>query len=124
MKEIGGYLELEHLISNEYYKDLIAVNTARNALLYLCKAKNIEKLYIPYFLCDSISEICDRENIKYEYYNINRELKPLFNKPLLDNEYIYIVNYYGQLSDENIHQFKSNFKNLILDNVQAFFHKL
>lgn len=35
MKEIGGYFELEQLISNEYYKDLVPLNNGRNALLYL-----------------------------------------------------------------------------------------
>lgn len=44
--EIGGYFGLEPLISNEYYKDLIALNTARNALLFILKArKNSEALY-------------------------------------------------------------------------------
>ena len=40
--EIGGYFGLEPLISNEYYKDLIALNTARNALLYILK-HNVKK---------------------------------------------------------------------------------
>ena len=64
--EIGGYFGLEPLISNEYYKDLLALNTARNALLYILKARRIQKLYIPYYLCDSVSEMCDREGYTYE----------------------------------------------------------
>lgn len=39
MDEIGGYFQLEQLISNEYYNNLISLNTGRNALLYLLKAK-------------------------------------------------------------------------------------
>ncbi|HOA81592.1 MAG TPA: hypothetical protein PKK61_11105 [Defluviitaleaceae bacterium] len=39
MKEIGGYLELDEFIDNEYYKDLIRLNTGRNALIYIIKAK-------------------------------------------------------------------------------------
>lgn len=57
MEEIGGYFELEELIKNEYYKNLIALNTGRNALYYVLKALNIKKLYIPYYLCDSISNM-------------------------------------------------------------------
>ena len=49
MNEIGGYIELDELISNEYYPDLIALNTARNALVYLVRSKGVEKIYIPYF---------------------------------------------------------------------------
>ena len=55
--EIGGYFGLESLISNEYHKGLVALNTARNALLYVLRARKIKKLYIPYYLCNSISEI-------------------------------------------------------------------
>ena len=43
MNEIGGYFGLEELIHNEYYPNLVAVNTARNALLYLVKAKGIRE---------------------------------------------------------------------------------
>ena len=42
MEEIGGYFELEELIKNEYYKNLIALNTGRNALYYVLKARNIK----------------------------------------------------------------------------------
>ena len=123
MKEIGGYLELENPSGYEYYSDLKAVNSARNGLLYLLKAKRVEKLYIPYFLCDSVSGVCKREGFSYEYYNVTSDFLPDFDKKLESNEYLYIVNYYGQISNERIIQFKQKFKNIILDNVQAFFQK-
>ena len=123
MKEIGGYFGLEPLISNEFYSDLIAVNNARNALLYLLKARKIKKLYIPYFLCDSVSGLCKREGYVYEYYNITEDFLPIFEKNLEDGEYLYIVNYYGQIDNYNIICLKNKFKNIIFDNVQAFFQK-
>lgn len=123
MKEIGGYFGLENLICKEYHPSLIALNNARNALLYLLKAKNIKKLYIPYFLCDSVSNLCDRYNYIYECYHIDDNFIPIFDKNLLDNEYLYIVNYYGQLSNKLIKKLKTKFKNIIIDNVQAFFQK-
>lgn len=121
--EIGGYFGLEPLISNEYYKDLIALNTARNALLYILKARRIQKLYIPYYLCDSVSEMCDREGYTYEFYHINSGFLPVFEKNLSDNEYLYIVNYYGQISNEQIKKLQAKYKRIIIDNVQAFFQK-
>ena len=57
MKEIGGYFGLEQSTHNEYYSKLLALNTGRNALLYVLKARKIEKIYIPYYLCDTVSEI-------------------------------------------------------------------
>lgn len=37
MKEIGRQFGLDQLINNEYYNNLIALNTGRNALLCLIK---------------------------------------------------------------------------------------
>lgn len=124
MKEIGGYFEIEQTKGNsEYYKDLIGLNTARNALLYILKAKNISKIYIPYFLCDTVYKLCIRENYDFEYYHIDENFKPIFYKKLNDNEYLYLVNYYGQFSNKEILEFKEKFQNIIVDNVQAFYQK-
>jgi len=123
MREIGGYLELDDFVQNEYYKDLIALNSARNAFVYLARAKNISKVYLPYYLCDSVSKVCDRENIIYEFYHIDRMFMPIFEKTLQKNEYLYIVNYYGQLTNIQIKKFKELYNNIIIDNVQAFFEE-
>ncbi len=121
MKEIGGYFGLEEFAHNEYYLDLTAVNNARNALLYILKAKHIEKLYIPYFLCDSVSGMCDREGYTYEYYHIDENFQPVFDRSLAAGEWLYVVNYYGQVTNET--ELKQKYGNIILDNVQAFFQK-
>lgn len=123
MKEIGGYFGLEQLIKKEYYPNLIALNNARNSLLYIVKAKKINKIYIPYFLCDSISKLCNREGIPYEYYSIDEKFLPVFEKKLNSDEYIYIVNFYGQIDNEQIKSLQEKYGNLIFDNVQAFFQK-
>ncbi len=122
-KEIGGYFGLEQLCGKEFYSKLIKLNTARNALLYILKARNIEKIYIPYFLCDSVYELCEREGRTYEFYNIDEKFLPKFEKKLNEKEYLYIVNYYGQLNKKQILKIKQKHQNIILDNVQAFFQK-
>lgn len=123
MKEIGGYFGLEQLVSNEYYKDLLSINNGRNALLYLLKARNIKKLFIPYYLCNSVSDMCSRNGYAFEYYRVNAEFMPVFNKPLVDDECLYVVNYYGQLTDEKVLDLKRQFGQIILDNTHAFFQK-
>lgn len=123
MTEIGGYFGLEQLISNEHYKDLIALNTARNALLYVLKARRIKKLYIPYYLCDSVSNMCDRESYAYLYYRIGRDFLPDFDTVLGKDEYIYIVNYFGQISNGTLLKLKAKYRRVIFDNVQAFFQE-
>lgn len=123
MKEIGGYLELDQLLNKPYHMNMIELNTGRNALVYLIKAKRIKKLYIPYFLCDTVSNMLDKHSVEYEYYNINKDFMPIFNKKLFNNEYLYIVNYYGQINNEKIIALKEKYIFVILDNTQAFFQK-
>jgi hypothetical protein len=123
MKEIGGYFGLEQLVSNEYYKDLIPLNNGRNALLYVLKTRGINKIYIPYYLCNSVSDMCIRNGYKFEYYKIDAEFMPIFNKTLADDEYLYVVNYYGQLTNGKVLELKHRFAQIILDNIQAFFQK-
>lgn len=123
LKEIGGYFGLDEFVKNHYYNDLINLNTGRNALLYLIKAKGIKKIYLPYYLCDSVTKILKQNNCDFEFYHIKRNFFPYFDRILKDNEFIYIVNYYGQLSKTNVINLKERYKNIILDNTHAFYQK-
>ena len=123
MKEIGGYFGLEQFTGKAYYDDLIPMNSGRNALLYILKARQVKKLYIPRFLCDSVSGVCKREGYAFEEYSISESFLPKFSKELKDGEYLYVVNYYGQISNSQISLLKEQFDRIIIDNVQAFFQK-
>ena len=123
MKEIGGYFELEQLISKEYYKDLIPLNSGINALLYILKAKEIKKVYIPYYLCNSVSHMLKVYGYDFEGYSVDSEFMPIFNITLIDNECLYVVNYYGQLGNHRIAHLKQKYQQVIVDNTHAFFLK-
>ena len=123
MREIGGYFELEQFAGQAYHEDLLALNNGRCALLYLLKARNIQKLYIPYFLCDSVSNLCDRYGYPYEYYHIDRCFRPIFDKTLGDGEWLYIVNFYGQICNQQLLALRERYQNVIFDNIHAFFQK-
>lgn len=123
LKEIGGYFGLEEFCGKEYHGDLIGVNSGRNALLYILKAKNVKKLFIPLFLCDTVYKLCERENYPFEFYSVNRNFLPVFDRELKEDEWLYIVNYYGQISNEQVTCLKEKYGNIIFDNVQAFFQK-
>lgn len=119
MKEIGGYFELGGFYNNEYHKNAISLNTATNSVIYLIKAKKINKIYLPYYICnclDKIKEYCD-----VEYYKINEDFTPSFNLKLKNDEYLYIVNYFGLFNSSKIKEWKRIYNNIIIDNVQAFF---
>ncbi len=122
-KEIGGYFELEHNCGKEYYSDLIALNTARNALVYVVRAKKYRKVYIPSFLCASVSGVLDRENISYNYYGVDKNFMPIFQDEMDEDEVMYIVNYYGILDDNTIYMLQHKYKRIVIDNTHAFFRK-
>ena len=102
MKEIGGYFGLEEFHNREYHDNLLALNSGRNALAYLLRQRRISKLYIPYFLCDSVSNLCEREKCPIEYYKISADFRPVFDKQLLESEWIYVVNFYGQIQETEV----------------------
>lgn len=123
MKEIGGYFELEKLINNEYYRNMIRLNSGRNSLIYIMESRDIKKIYLPYFLCDSVSKKVIKEGYKVGYYEIDKEFNPIFNKDLKNGEYLYIVNFYGQIDNNRLLKYKNEYKNIIIDNTHAFYQE-
>ncbi|QII82421.1 hypothetical protein [Jeotgalibaca arthritidis] len=123
MREIGGYFELDQFINKPYHNNMIELNTGRNALAYLIKAKGIKKVYIPHYLCNSVSGVLKMLSVDYEGYSIDKNFNPLFDKKLEKDQYLYIVNYYGQISNSSIRSFKEQYGAIIIDNTQSFFQK-
>lgn len=121
MKEIGGYIEFDECYGEEYHKSALSLNSGRHCLEYLIRAKNIKKLYIPLFLCASVGELAEKCGCVVEYYDINENFMPCFYKNLKLHEWLYIVNYYGQISNENIIRLKEKYQRIIIDNAQAFY---
>ncbi len=120
MQEFGGYIELDKYELPLLHEGAIALNCGRNALAYLIKARNIKKILIPKFLCDSIQKLCKRENVQYKYYSIGKDFLPLSIDPASD-EWLYIVNFYGQISNEILEMLVNQYQRVIIDNVQAYF---
>lgn len=122
-KEYGGFIELEHYHGDMLHKDGIKLNSAQNCLRYLIRKWHIKTIWLPYFLCDSVPGGCHKENIEVKYYHIDENLRPVFPENAAQEDWMYIVNYYGQLHDQELLAYKEKFDNLILDNVQAYYHK-
>ena len=117
MKELGGYIELDTFTGKMLYDDGIKLNCGRNALEYLIKAKQIYKILMPKFMCDSCDDVLKRNHVEVQYYSIGKDFKP--NSVKRDeNTYLYVVNFYGQLSNEYL---KSLGNNVIIDNAQAYY---
>ena len=128
MREIGGYFGVEPLVRHPYYPELTAVNTARHALIYIVRAKGIRKLWLPYYLCESVRHACEAEDIETAMYHIDGAMQPVWTElpqgnAMRPDEYLYLVNYFGQTAPAQAAELKKSFPNLILDNVQAFFQR-
>lgn len=123
-KEIGGYFELEEYSGKEYYPELNKVNLGRTALLWLLEGRQYTKIYLPVFLCESVANACIRAGIQTEEYFLDQSLNVMLPKQRLsDSECLYLVNYYGQLTDEKILYYKEIYRNVIVDHTHAFFQK-
>ena len=65
---------------------------------------------------------CEETKVEIEFYHMDEKLCPLLpEKKLPDGEYLYLVNYYGQLTDDRIRQYREIYGNIIVDHTHAFF---
>ena len=121
MKEIGGYIEFEHYHGSMLHEDAIALNCGRNCLAYLFKSRGIKKLKVPYFICNSIFNVCDREGVEKVYYHIDSLFRPTSDLTLERDEWIYLVNLYGQLSNNEINAYVKKYNRVIVDQANDYF---
>lgn len=120
--EIGGYIEFEKYNRPMLHENAIKLNCARNALAYLIEVKKIKAIAMPRYICDSCESILEKYNVHVSYYAIGLNFKPEVVK-LKKDEWLYVINYYGQLTNEYIKELKKMYGNIIIDNTQAYFQK-
>ena len=120
--EIGGYIEFERYSNLMLHDNAIALNSGRNCLSYLIQARKIHKITLPKFLCDSVGRVCKDLSVKIRYYSIGIDFMPA--RINLDNdEWLYLVNYYGHLSNSEIMDITRGCDRVIVDNAQAYFQE-
>lgn len=120
MKPLGGYLELQLEKGQDYYPLLLKLNTGRNAFEYILKVKRYTSIYLPYFTCEVLLEPLKRLGIQYQFYTINEKMDPVLDFEVGPTECFLYTNYFG-LKQDTILKLSKQFKNLIIDNSQAFF---
>jgi hypothetical protein len=120
MREIGGYFELDKYSMPMLHQGAIALNCGRNTLAYLIEAKGIEKIKVPKFLCDTVREVCEKEKISISFYSITKDFLPE-ELTLEADEWLYLVNFYGQLDNGTIRGYVEKNERVIVDHAQAYF---
>ncbi len=120
MREIGGYFELDKYSMPMLHEGAVALNCGRNTLAYLIEAKGIEKIKVPKFLCDTVREVCEKEKISISFYSITRDFLPE-ELTLEADEWLYLVNFYGQLDNDTIRGYVEKYERVIVDHAQAYY---
>ena len=119
-EEIGGYIELELPEGHEYHNDALKFNTGRNAFCFYLLTKKIKEIYIPSYICNSITDVLDKANISYKFYSIDEKFTPLIDPEVVGNRYILIVNYFG-ICENVVKESIKKYKNVVADYTHAFF---
>ena len=123
MDAIGGYFSLELPLREEYHKNAIRLNTGRNCLEYILRARKYKKVYVPYYTCEAVLEPINKLGIPYEFYHIDIRFEISDSITLKEGEALLYTNYYG-LKQRYVEQLADKFSScLIVDNTQAFYAK-
>lgn len=141
-KEYGGYIQLDNFTGQEYYHGphVLALNSGRTALRFLIRIRKIKKLLIPSFCCDTVREACEAEGISWEYYATGPDLRPKLagigeirsagngrddgrDNSIHPDQWLYLVNLYGILTDEEIQAIHRHYPQMIADYTHAFFQR-
>jgi len=120
MDAIGGYFSLELNDAIERHAQALHLNAGRYALEYILKARGYRKVYLPYFICDSVLQPITRLGVEYEFYHINEQLEPAIQLNPKDDEAVLYVNYFG-LKNRFASTFCFRYHHAILDHTQAFY---
>lgn len=121
MEDIGCHFKLEKLYGTIYHDSKILLSSGRNCLRYIIRQRKIKNIYLPYFLCESLSDICTLEKINIFYYHVNERLLPIDVGKIVADSYLYFVNYFGLLR-KAIPEIIDKYKNVIIDNTHDFFN--
>ena len=124
-REIGSFIELQFPKGLEYYKgdrNIARLNTGRAAIWHAFRVLGCESIWIPYYQCDTVRAFLRRKEVNTKFYHIDCHFNPVDLNPEND-ESVLLVNYYGVMSADRMRQLAKPFKNVIIDNSQAFFSR-
>lgn len=125
MREMGSFIEMQLESGKALYKeqsDIIALNSGRTAIYHAFKCIGAEYIYLPYYQCDTVRDFLLRKGVNVKYYYIDCNFEPMI-KENTENSAFLLVNYYGIMSQDRMSRISKKYKNVIIDNSQAFFAK-
>jgi hypothetical protein len=109
IQKIGDELSISSL-----YKNIYLFPYARYAFLEILEKLNIKSIYLPAFICRDMLSPINILNVKYHFYEVNEQLKPIIKDIKCDA--IVMVNYFGFEQDINpFIKYKNNYNAIIIE---------
>ncbi len=121
--EIGSFLELDLKQSGEYYsgsENVARLNSARSGIYHAMRLYGCSVIYLPYYLCPTVSLFLSRKGIQIKKYLINNQFEPQIDF-VEEGAAVLIVNYFGILSGSKLLSLVRKYEKVIIDNCPSFF---
>ena len=122
-KEIGGYMGFDLNNLNQFpYPNSRKYSSARSAFLDLLRNLEIESIWMPKFICDTMLKPLEILKINIKFYDLDINFYPDIPFELEKNDYLLYVNYFG-ICTKNQEKLVSLYPRdkIIFDHSQAFF---
>lgn len=123
-REIGGYLELERFSGPMLHEGDVALNCGRACLEYLAELRGIRAIWLPDFLCSSVPTLCGKLGVEVKTYRIGEGFRPICDFGAGEDEWLYLVDYYGQLAQADVDvALGASDGRLIVDESQGYYRE-
>lgn len=132
MNKIGGEFEFDTDLLNKPFNNPVETfycsgRSALKAIIHdILNNKKAETIFMPNYLCESITETIKLFPLKIEYYPVDNTLMPYLDsikEKLTKSSILFTINYFGLLHlDTMINDLKTEIPGLTIieDNVQAY----
>lgn len=120
MQEIGGYFELETNHFEEFHKDALKLNSGSSGLKLIIRSFHIKRIHVPEYTCPVVWKAIKDEGCECVFYKIGMDFLP--QEDIKGDDFILYNNYFG-INSKNVKEMEQQYRNLIVDNAQAFYAK-
>jgi len=95
-KAMGGYLEIEiRQVHQELYPEALAFQSARAAFRALLEAGQPRSVWVPWFICETMTDQVAQAGIEVKRYALAPDLAPEPGFAPASDEWLLYVNYFG-----------------------------
>ncbi len=123
-RHIGGFFGLEidlPRLEQKQHSSALSLTTGRACLGYILQELKPTKVYLPYYVCDTLLSAIEDQDVGFEFYSLDDNLDPANNMDLKDDELLIYINYFG-LKKQTVEHLGSQLgSQLVIDNTHSFF---